>query len=437
MNAILLLQREEARQIMTSKPITNKIFVGAYTHNAANELLNKITMSCPDHLPNILRLGDTNKIWPKKLKQYGFQEKLKKYLEDTEPVGTKERGTECILNSSSVIIGTVYSAASRMMRDYIAKHHGKVFEYLIIDECTQILDSVLNISVNVLDHDKAHLILIGDHKQLPPVIKSDDVQQSSMKTPLFEKLILENQNGDKSDFYTLLNTQYRMPRVLMAFSNSEFYENEIVSHQQSVDLHAVATQNIFDLIDSFDTKIAGRAGIETKTYYSRNIPIFVIRVNNGKATRNNGSWQNEGEGRTVLYLLENLTKYKELSASIGVISFYNEQRKYIDDNAYRFRIKEIMENLLISTVDAFQGKEKDLMILSLVRDVTDRAGNNANSFNCDLKRINVALTRCRKALIVVTSFDIQPIKQRSDKAHFTGNRSVWRRWFKHFYSRLN
>merc|ERR1719464_2675329 len=111
--------------------------------------------------------------------------------------------------------------------------------------------------------------------------------------------------------------------------------------------------------------------------YNRNdIPIYVIRVMDGKATQTqSGSWKNEDEGDVICEILGCGRKYKALQASIGVVALYSAQKQYIRKQARSMMSDKAMEDIVISTVDAFQGQEKELMILSLVRNVTD-CGHN-------------------------------------------------------------
>eukprot|EP01084_Bolivina_argentea_P186245 321069_1 len=164
-----------------------KIFVCAYTHNAINELLGKISVYLPEHY--ILRLGDKDRC-TKKYKKYCLEKRIEEYKPRNQ--SEKEAALQNIFHSSVVIIGTVYSARCSELMWFMDKNDNKVFDYLLIDECTQILDPVLTIVVNILDQtsDNTHLILVGDHKQLPPVIKSDKIKQSGYKT-VFETLVEE------------------------------------------------------------------------------------------------------------------------------------------------------------------------------------------------------------------------------------------------------
>eukprot|EP01084_Bolivina_argentea_P196608 337035_1 len=149
-----------------------KIFVCAYTHTAINELLQKISVYVSKDV--ILRLGDKDKC-PKAVRKYCLQQKMENYQVRNQD--EKEAVWKNIFDGASIIIGTIYSVTSYPLIWFMEQHDNKVFNWLLIDECTQVMDPVLTIGVNILDHTSdSHLILIGDHKQLPPVIKSNKIK---------------------------------------------------------------------------------------------------------------------------------------------------------------------------------------------------------------------------------------------------------------------
>eukprot|EP01083_Nonionella_stella_P142057 438742_1 len=414
-NTILMLQGSDRKMVTSS----GKIFVTAFTHNAINELLNKLTTVVSHGC--ILRIGDKNKC-PKQLHQFCLEQKLSEMK--TRNQTERDAAIESIFNKAMVIIGNIYSLRNKQLMWYMEKNKN-VFDWLLIDEATQITDPVLTIAINALqDTTDSHVILVGDQKQLPPVIKSKAIAYSGYKT-LFETLV-DEMDEEECGYYSLLDTQYRMPRVLMDFCNAEFYGQQIKSQQKDVDWNDNELQDILQMIC-----IKRKWPQMVSAHYAKDIPIFVIKIPNvGALNRVGTSWSNTSEAKFICHhVLEQLPP----SVSTGIISFYKSQSYLINGFIYKTDLHNRMDDVSSSTVDAFQGKEKDLVILSLVTDVLGKS----TSHNADHKRINVALSRCKKALIIVTSYDWKFITQFNSASYFNGDKMIWRRWFRYFESNFN
>ena len=261
-----------------------------------------------------------------------------------------------IIDSSDVILATNSSAAL----EAIARVK---FDVAIIDEASQAtIPSVL------IPIAKAHrFILAGDHKQLPPTIISD--RAGELSKTLFEELI--RTYPFKSQ---LLNIQYRMNSLLMKFPNQEFYNNGLESDESVDDI------TINDILNSsheeeallfIDTSDVDREG-ETHLKDSKSI------INNLEAETSAsiaGDYINAGIDED----------------DIGIISPYADQVKIIQE----------MTPVEVKTVDGFQGREKEIIIISTVRSNDD--GNIG--FLKDLRRLNVAITRAKRKLIIIGNTD--------------------------------
>jgi len=257
-----------------------------------------------------------------------------------------------IIDTSDVILATNSSAALESISRV-------KFDVAIIDEASQAtIPSVL------IPIAKAHrFILAGDHKQLPPTIISE--RAGELSKTLFEELIRMYSNKSQ-----LLNVQYRMNSLLMKFPNEEFYNNGLKS-DSSVD--DITINDILDgehdeeallFVDTSDVDLEG----ETHLKDSKSI------VNNLEA---------EISAKLVQdYLNEGI----EVD-DIGIISPYADQVKIIQE----------MTPVEVKTVDGFQGREKEIIIISTVR-----SNENENiGFLRDLRRLNVAITRAKRKLIIV------------------------------------
>ena len=261
-----------------------------------------------------------------------------------------------IVDSSDVILATNSSAAL----ESIARVK---FDVAIIDEASQAtIPSVL------IPIAKAHrFILAGDHKQLPPTIISDRAHELS-KT-LFEELI--RIYPFKSQ---LLNTQYRMNRLLMKFPNEEFYDNNLKSDSSVDDI------NINDILDS-NQKEEALLFIDTSD----------VDFDGETHLKDSKSIVNKLEADICVQITQDYLNDGIEESDIGIISPYADQVKIIQD----------MTPVEVKTVDGFQGREKEIIIISTVR-----SNINGNiGFLKDLRRLNVAITRAKRKLIIVGNKD--------------------------------
>ena len=261
-----------------------------------------------------------------------------------------------IIDSSDVILATNSSSAL----EAIARVK---FDVAIIDEASQAtIPSVL------IPIAKAHrFILAGDHKQLPPTIISD--RAGALSKTLFEELI--RMYPFKSQ---LLNIQYRMNSLLMKFPNEEFYNNGLKSDSSVDDI------NIKDILDSHQDEEA-LLFIDTSD----------ISDNRERHLKDSKSIVNEIEAEIAIRIANDYLNDGVDEADIGIISPYADQVKIIQENT----------PIEVKTVDGFQGREKEIIIISTVR-----SNDNGNiGFLSDLRRLNVAITRAKRKLIIIGNID--------------------------------
>lgn len=257
-----------------------------------------------------------------------------------------------IVEESDVILATNSSSAL----EAIARVK---FDVAIIDEASQAtIPSVL------IPIAKAHrFILAGDHKQLPPTIISE--KANGLEKTLFEELI--KIYPFKSQ---LLNVQYRMNSLLMEFPNKEFYNGSLKS-DSSVDditindiLNSTYEEEALLFIDTSDIDSYGESHL-----------------------KDSKSIINKIEANIAVDLAKNYISAGVSEEDIGIISPYADQVKIIQD-------KTPVE---VKTVDGFQGREKEIIIISTVR-----SNDNENiGFLKDLRRLNVAITRAKRKLIII------------------------------------
>ena len=261
-----------------------------------------------------------------------------------------------IIDSSDVILATNSSSAL----EAIARVK---FDVAVIDEASQAtIPSVL------IPIAKAHrFILAGDHKQLPPTIISD--RAGALSKTLFEELI--RIYPFKSQ---LLDIQYRMNSLLMKFPNEEFYDNGLKSDSSVDDI------KIRDILDSHQDEEA-LLFIDTSD----------IADNRERHLKDSKSIVNEIEAEIAIRIADDYLNDGVSEEDIGIISPYADQVKIIQENT----------EIEVKTVDGFQGREKEIIIISTVR-----SNDNGNiGFLSDLRRLNVAITRAKRKLIIIGNKD--------------------------------
>ncbi len=270
----------------------------------------------------------------------------------------EDRLVEQLIEGAQIITSTLVGAAHPLLE----RRH---FRTVVIDEAAQALEPATWIPI--LKASK--VILTGDPFQLPPTVKSMEAQRKGLAVTMIEKAL------QRLARTSLLNVQYRMNEVIMGFSNQQFYNNALRADESVRDHRLpIAENQPFVFIDT-----AG-CGFEEKVqalYQSRYNPdeFFIVREH--------------------LYLLLDQFVEKELP-SIAIISPYREQVALMQSNvADDARLAEAA--ISVNTIDAFQGQERDVVYLSLVRSNT----KSEIGFLSDYRRMNVALTRARKQLIVI------------------------------------
>lgn len=241
------------------------------------------------------------------------------------------------------------------------------FDVLVIDEACQSVEPGCWVPLHRADR----LILAGDHLQLPPTILSDAAKKEGYAISMMERLV--NHYGDL--ITRQLTVQYRMHASIMGFSSKHFYDdtliadNSVCAHVLS-DLPRIQTELVSDDPVTFiDTAGTGwQEELEPEGLSKRN----------------------PEEGRLVLKQVNALCEAGLSPSDIAVIAPYAAQVRWLRENA-------IYDQLEIDTVDGFQGREKEAVVISLVR--SNSIGEIG--FLSDARRMNVALTRAKRKLIIV------------------------------------
>ena len=269
-----------------------------------------------------------------------------------------------LLTRAQVICSTLVGSSHPVLR-------GKKFKTVFIDEAGQALEPACWIPV--LKSER--VILAGDHFQLPPTIKSQEAAKSGLAKTLFEKGIVK-----LPDHATMLKVQYRMHQDIMKFSSHYFYHDELIAHDSVKNELLRPHQSPVEFIDTAGCSYSEAQDPETLSRFNIKEAELLIRLTESLVEEVGAEeWLQQG-------------------INVGIITPYRAQVDNLHKLAESSAILEPLHKLItINTVDAFQGQERDVIIISFVRS-NDKG---EVGFLGDIRRTNVAMTRARKKLIMI------------------------------------
>ena len=298
----------------------------------------------------------------------------------------KERATELELRINAQLFGEARVIACTLVGSANRLLEGQKFGTLFIDEAAQALEAACWIPIRRV----SRVILAGDHCQLPPTIKSFAAMKAGLGKTLMERIV-EN----KPETVTLLKMQYRMNEEIMRFSSDWFYANQVesapeVKYRSILDLDIPMTwidTSQFDVPDDQERQDSSGKSIFREEFVGESFGRI-----------------NKAEAELTLLALE--TYFKKIGKErilderldVGVISPYRAQVQYLR-RLFKKRefFKPYRSLISVNTVDGFQGQERDIILISLVR-----ANDEGQiGFLRDLRRMNVAITRARMKLIIL------------------------------------
>jgi ATP-dependent RNA/DNA helicase IGHMBP2 len=278
---------------------------------------------------------------------------------------------EDLVNKAEAITCTLTGSVNSMIAD-------RRFSTLFIDEAAQSSEPACWMPIRKADR----VIFAGDHCQLPPTVKSREAEKGGLGVSLMEKIVA------RQPVAAMLRVQYRMHTDIMTFSSRQFYEAALQAAPSVADHHLDADPA--DLIAYQPVHFVDTAGCG---YEEEQDDETMSRRNPGEA---------ELCLRHLSQLLQCLSKpdreQLELSPSIGIISPYKAQVRYLQQIAVDHKpLWPWLKLTTIDTVDGFQGQERDIIYISMVRSNAE----GGIGFLSDIRRMNVALTRARKKLVVI------------------------------------
>lgn len=276
-------------------------------------------------------------------------------------------------NTEQYIIDDVLTKAQVITATLVGANHHTVrklkYHTVVIDEAGQALEPACWIPI--LKAQK--VVLAGDHCQLSPTVKSNEAARNGLSTTLLEKCVTLHPEA-----VTLLEEQYRMNKMIMGYSSAVFYNDQLKAHASVAD-HVLFTDDIpLAFIDT-----AG-CGFDEKT--------------EGTSTTN---------PEEAAFLFKHLTQLvaelaphyqPENFPSIAVISPYKQQIYLLKEQLLHSPVLQAYGNKIsVNTIDSFQGQERDIVYISMTRSNTE----SKIGFLSDIRRMNVAMTRARKKLVVI------------------------------------
>lgn len=318
----------------------------------------------------------------------------------------KSRAAEIEIRINAELFGEARVIACTLVG---SAHHlleGMKFGTLFIDEAAQALEAACWIPMK----RASRVILAGDHCQLPPTVKSIAALRAGLGKTLMER-IAEN----KPEVVTLLKIQYRMNDEIMRFSSDWFYGGKVESAPQIKYRSVLDYDHPITWIDTSNEENQITIEGEDAPEDSASTSSSVSAANQNSDLNFKEQFVGESFGRinkaeaelTLLTLAEYFTKISkrrvlEERIDVGIISPYRAQVQYLKKLIKKYEFFKPYRRLIsVNTVDGFQGQERDVILISLVRSNDE----GQIGFLKDLRRMNVAMTRARMKLIILGNKD--------------------------------
>ncbi|MCH5230865.1 MAG: AAA family ATPase [Muribaculaceae bacterium] len=384
----------------------------------SNMAVDWISEKLVDRGLNVLRIGNPSRVNDKMLSftyerrfeahpaypdLWGLRKTIRQLYKDRNKTESwhqkidrlKSRATELeirinndLFSQAHVIASTLVSSSGRLLQ-------GMTFPTLFIDEAAQALEPATWIPIR----RAGRVILAGDHCQLPATVKSYQALKGGLGKSLMERIVEKH-----PDCVKLLTKQYRMHQDIMNFSSRWFYGGKMTAAPEVKYRSILDFDTPIEWIDTSDPDIFRR--LTCTSDHDENVspspftdePEFEETV-----TRNFGKINKEEALLTLItvkgYIEKiGISRFIEEKLDIGIISPYRAQTQYLRMLLKRDRFFKPLRKLIsINTVDGFQGQERDIIVISMVR--SNEEGQIG--FLRDLRRMNVAMTRARMKLLII------------------------------------
>ncbi|GFQ74029.1 hypothetical protein TNCT_473341 [Trichonephila clavata] len=338
----------------------NSVLLTSYTHSAIDNILLKLK----DHM-SFVRIGQEGRIHPN-LKEFSFEN----WTKDFSTVNQ----FKTFMNEQMVVATTCLGINHAIFKV-------RKFDICIVDEASQINQIAC---LGPLFHAKK-FILVGDDKQLPPLVVNEKAREKGMQESLLQRLC----NADNS---IELVIQYRMNKEIMRFCNELTYNGALQCGSETV------AQSVLKLdISSIRNSTPGWVLQALQVDLQKSV-IFINTEKVNSFSSGMSLDKNEFESEIVVTILQTLSKLKVAECDIGIITPYRRQVDLIATKLKHISMNEIEVN----TVDQYQGRDKSVIIISCVK-------CNKSTTDCDKKgviineerRLNVAISRAKRKLIII------------------------------------
>jgi ATP-dependent RNA/DNA helicase IGHMBP2 len=279
-----------------------------------------------------------------------------------------------VANMEQYVIDDLLTKTQVVTATLVGSNHYTVrnmkYRTVVIDEAGQALEPACWIPI--LKAEK--VIFAGDHLQLPPTIKSEEAAKGGLSTTLLEKCVALHPGS-----VVLLEEQYRMNEAIMGYSSKVFYDDKLKAHESVAGRVLFAGEAPLAFIDTagcgFDEKLEGTSSTNPEE------AAFLFRHLTQLAAE-----------------FAAVNPKQEDFPSIAIISPYKEQINILKEQlAHASDLKPYLDKIAVNTIDSFQGQERDVVYISMTRSNTERQ----IGFLADIRRMNVAMTRARKKLVVI------------------------------------
>jgi len=274
----------------------------------------------------------------------------------------EERMLSDILNGAQVVACTLVNTNHRVLEQL-------KFRTVVIDEAAQALEPATWIPIS----RASKVVLAGDPFQLPPTVKSMEAKREGFGITLLEKCVKQ---FEKVNF---LNVQYRMNEMIMEFSNHQFYDKKLEAAEEVKDWKLKVGGDLpVSFVDTAGCGFGEEINPKTESKFNSG-EYFILR-------------------EYFLQFIKTLEEHEEPMPSVAIIAPYKAQAVYLKEEFLGDeQLAPFEEFVSINTIDAFQGQERDVVFITLVR-------SNEKSeigFLSDYRRMNVAMTRAKKKLVVI------------------------------------
>lgn len=413
--AIKALIKDEPQQILVVAP--SNAAVDLLTEKLSDEGLNVLRVGNPARVSDkLMQLTLDSKVAEhphmkevKRLKKQAssFKDMAHKYKRNFGKAEREQRKAlfdeahkimKEVENTEQYIVNDLLTRAQVITATLVGTNHYTIrhlkYKTVVIDEAGQALEPACWIPI--LKGQK--LVLAGDHCQLPPTVKSNEAAQKGLTHTLLEKAVQLHPEA-----VVLLEEQYRMNEVIMGYSSGVFYHNRLKAHA------SVAGHVLFDT----DKPLA-----------------FVDTAGCGFDEKQDGTSTTNPEEAAFLFkhltqLVATLSAHYQPAGfpSIAVISPYKQQVELLKEQLLHSPTLQVYNGKIsVNTIDSFQGQERDIVYIGMTRSNTE----NKIGFLSDIRRMNVAMTRARKKLVVIgDSATLSQLPFYADFITYAEERNAW------------